>query len=345
MATYKNELSNAGSSLTCVAEHAGVSAMTVSRVLNQPNKVAEATRQKVEASLDALGYVPNLAANTLRRERSGVIVAMVPTVENSIFSDTIQGISNVLEATGYQLMLGCTSYDQEKEEKLMRAFLGRRPDGIILTGISHTDTMRVLLENSGVPIVEMWDLSDQCSDNCVGFDNYKAGYEIARYMLECGYENIGLVATTLEHEAHEFRAAKRSAGIYAAFRDANRPAPLRRNVSDPLAIDECGATAADFVAANPEFDAIICSSEVLGVGAIKELHGRGWQIPEKISVAGIGDANIAGLVHPGLTTIKIPGKRIGERSAEILVERLRGSHDLAIQEDIGFQLVVRGSTK
>jgi len=120
---------------------------------------------------------------------------------------------------------------------------------------------------------------------------------------------------------------------------------LRRNVSDPLAIDECGATAADFVAANPEFDAIICSSEVLGVGAIKELHGRGWQIPEKISVAGIGDANIAGLVHPGLTTIKIPGKRIGERSAEILVERLRGSHDLAIQEDIGFQLVVRGSTK
>lgn len=345
MATYQDKLSNVGASLTSVAEHAGVSAMTVSRVLNQPKKVSEVTRQKVEASLHALGYVPNLAANTLRRKRSGVIVAMVPTVENSIFSDTIQGISNVLEATGYQLMLGCTSYDQEKEEKLMRAFLGRRPDGIILTGISHTDTMRVLLENSGVPIVEMWDLSDQCSDNCVGFDNYKAGYEIARYMLECGYKNIGYVAATLEHEAHEWRAAKRSSGIYAAFRDANRLEPLRQNVNNPLSIEECGATAAEFVAANPELDAIICSSEILGVGAIKELHGRGWQIPEKISVAGIGDANIASLVHPGLTTIKILGRKIGERSAEILLERMQGFHDLAIQEDIGFQLMVRGSTK
>ena len=75
------------------------------------------------------------------------------------------------------------------------------------------------------------------------------------------------------------------------------------------------------------------------------MPGRGWQIPEKISVAGIGDANIASLVHPGLTTIKILGRKIGERSAEILLERMQGFHDLAIQEDIGFQLVVRGSTK
>lgn len=345
MTTYKDEFSSVGASLTSVAEHAGVSAMTVSRVLNQPNKVADATRQKVEASLDALGYVPNLAANTLRRKRSGVIAAMVPTVENSIFSDTIQGISNILETAGYQLLLGCTSYDLEKEEKLTRAFLGRRPDGIILTGTLHTDTTRALLENAGVPIVEMWDLSDACSDNCVGFDNYAAGYEIARHMLASGYENIGYVAPTLEHEAHESRAAKRSAGIYAAFRDADRPAPIRTNVDDPLAIDECGVTAADFVAANPDLDAIICSSEILGVGAIKELQFRGWQIPEKISVAGIGDANIAGLVHPGLTTIRILGRRIGERSAEVVLERLQSPLGQKIQEDIGFQLVVRGSTK
>lgn len=231
MATYKDKISNVGANLTSVAELAGVSAMAVSRVRNQPNKVSEATKQKVEASLNTLGYVPNRAANTLRRKRSGVIVTMVPTVENSIFSDTIQGISNILGAAGYELLLGCTSYDLDREEKLIRAFLGRRPDGIILTGVSYSDTTRALLENAGVPIVEMWDLSDQCSDN------YEAGYEIARYMLECGYANIGFVATTLEHEAYEFHAAKHRAGIDAAFREANCSAPLRRNVNDLSTID------------------------------------------------------------------------------------------------------------
>jgi len=331
--------------LAIVAERAGVSAMTVSRSINQPGKVADATRKKVEAALDALGYVPNLAANTLRRKRSGIIVAMVPTIENSIFSDTIQGISDVLEMAGYQLLLGCTSYDLKKEEKLTRAFLGRRPDGVILTGTSHSDKTRKLLENADIPIVEMWDLSDNQIDNGVGFDNFQAGYEIARYMLDCGFSNIGYVAPTLSHEAHENRAAKRSAGIYAAFENAGRSAPLRRNVDDPLNIDECGVIAADFVASQKELDAIICSSEVIGVGAIKELQHRGWKIPSQISIAGIGDANIAGLVHPGLTTIRILGRRIGERSAEVVLEHLKDPSRARIQDDIGFQLVVRDSTK
>jgi LacI family gluconate utilization system Gnt-I transcriptional repressor len=89
--------------------------------------------------------VPNLAANTLRRKRSGVIVAMVPTIDNSVFSDTIQGVSDVLEAADYQLLLGCTSNSLAKEEKLTRAFLGRRPDGVILTGSLHTSVTRDLL--------------------------------------------------------------------------------------------------------------------------------------------------------------------------------------------------------
>jgi len=330
--------------LAKVAERAGVSSMTVSRVINQPGKVADTTRAKVEAALDALGYVPNLAANTLRQKRSGVIVAMVPTVENSIFSDTIQGISNTLEVAGYQLLLGCTSYDLDKEEKLTRAFLGRRPDGIILTGTLHNDATRTLLENAGIPIVEMWDLSDQQIDSCVGFDNFQAGFEIAQFMLSRGYKNVGYVAPTLEHEALENRAAKRSAGIYSAFEKAGRSPPRRQNVPDPLNIEECGSIAADFVAENADLDSIICSSEIIGVGAIKELQARGWDIPVQIGVAGIGDANIARLVHPGLTTVRILGRKIGERSAEVVLERLKGLHSKQAMEDIGFRIVVRGST-
>ncbi len=345
MTTRRITIPKGSTNLTEVAEHAGVSAMTVSRVLNKPGKVAEATRKRVEASISKLGYVPNLAANTLRRRKSGVIVALVPTIDNSIFSDTIQGISDVLERAGYQLLLGCTSYDLDKEEKLTRAQLGRRPDGVILTGTLHTDETRKLLIDAAVPVVEMWDLSDQHIDNGVGFDNFQAGFDIAQYMLSRGPAKIGYVAPTLEHEAHENRAAKRSAGIYAAFEAANQPAPLRQNVPDPMNIEESGVIAADFVASNSELHGIICSSEIVGVGALKELQRRGWKIPEQISVAGIGDANIAQLVHPGLTTIHIPGRKIGERSAEVVLGHLNNSYPTRIQDDIGFQLVVRGSTR
>jgi LacI family gluconate utilization system Gnt-I transcriptional repressor len=345
MATDTGDMIKGKANLIRVAEHAGVSAMTVSRVINQPGKVADATRQRVEAALEALGYVPNLAANTLRRKRSGVIVAMVPTIDNSVFSDTIQGISDVLDMAEYQLLLGCTSYSPEKEEKLTRAFLGRRPDGVILTGSLHTDATRNLLTNAGIPVVEMWDIAEHHIDMAVGFDNFQAGYDIATYILGRGYKNVGYVAGTQDHEAHENRAAKRSAGIYAAFEDASIPPPVRLNVDDPLDIDSCGKMVADFVASHKSMDALICANEIIGVGAIKELQNRGLAVPDDVSVAGIGDANIAGLIHPGLTTIRILGNRIGRRSAKAILERLKDEGVARHQEDIGFHLVVRGSTR
>lgn len=328
-----------------VAKKAGVSAMTVSRVLNHPGQVAKPTLEKVRAAVDALGYVPNLAANTLRRERSGVVVVMVPTISHSVFSDTVQGISDVLEAAGYQLLLGCGSYSLEKEEGLVKAFLGHRPDGVILTGTLHTPETRKLLSNAGVPVVELWDISDSHIDMAVGFDNFAAGYEIAKYVIECGYRELGYVGTRPDHEANENRAAQRSKGIYAAIQDAGLAKPQRANVDAPLDIAHCGDVAADFVAAHPELDALICSSEIVGVGAMVELQQRGWSIPDQIAVCGIGDANIAALASPGLTTVHFRGHEIGRRSAELMLERLNDPTSGGGCLDIGFQIVSRGSTR
>lgn len=338
--SYRQERAN----LMAVAKYAGVSAMTVSRVLNQPGKVAEATRKKVQAAVDALGYVPNLAANTLRRERSGVIVALVPTLENSVFSDTVQGISNALEQEGCQLLLGCSSYSPEREEKLVRALLGHRPDGIILTGTLHTAETHKLLESARIPVVEMWDIAADHIDMAVGFDNFAAGHDIASHMIRCGYESLGYVATSPEHEIHENRAAKRSKGIYAAVAEAGIGMPARQNVRNPLDIADSGVIAADFVVANPGLDAIICANEIIGVGAIAELQNRGWQIPDQIAVCGIGDANIAALVTPGLTTVQFYGQDIGKRAAELILDRLSGQQAADGKQDVGFRIVSRAST-
>lgn len=335
----------ARANLMAVAKEAGVSAMTVSRVLNHPGQVAEATLEKVRAAVDALGYVPNLAANTLRRERSGVVVVMVPSIQHSIYSDTVQGISDVLEAAGYQLLLGCASFSPEKEEALVKAFMGHRPDGMILTGTLHTPTTRKLLSNAGIPVVELWDTAENHIDMAVGFDNFAAGYEIAKYVIGCGYTKLGYVGTNSEHETHENRAAQRSQGIYAAIEDAKLAAPLRDGVPNPLDMTRCGEIAADFVAAHPQMDAVICANEVIGVGAMVELQKRGWSIPDQIAVCGIGDANIAALASPGLTTVHFHGQRIGRRSAELMLARLNDPTSESGRFDIGFQIVPRGSTR
>lgn len=327
-----------------VADHVGVSAMTVSRALNQPDKVAEATRERVQEAIEALGYVPTLAANTLRRERSGVIVVVVPTIDQSVFSDTVQGISNTLDKAGYQLLLACASYDPDKEEDLVKAFLGHRPDGVILTGTLHTPTTRRHLANAGVPVVEMWDVSDENMDMAVGFNNFEAGYAIAQHMFRCGYERVGYVATGPAHEARENRAATRSKGIYAAFSDAGFAEPVRMNVRDPLIIQDSGRIAADFVLSHPDIDAIICANEIIGVGAINELRERGVSVPDDIGVSGIGDANIAALVSPGLTTVQFPGYEIGTQSAELLLARLDDPTSTSERRDVGFDVVPRGST-
>jgi len=337
--------SSGKATLADVARRVGVSAMTVSRALSQPDKVAEVTRVRIQSAVDSLGYLPNLAAGTLRSNQSRIVAGVVPTLGHSIFSDTVQGISDGLDEAGYQLLLGCSGYLPEKEEELVKAFLGRRADGLILTGTLHSPSMRARLEGAGVPVVETWDISEGRLDMAVGFDNFKAGFEIARHLLDCGYRRLGYVATTKDHEAREKRASLRSKGFYKALRVAGLATPPRISVPDPLNLEESGVIAADFVDSHPRIEAILCANEIIGAGALAELQRRRRRVPEEVAVAGIGDANIAALVNPGLTTVHIHGYEIGWRAAEMMHARLRGEPPTSSFLDVGFEIVARGSTR
>jgi LacI family gluconate utilization system Gnt-I transcriptional repressor len=201
------------------------------------------------------------------------------------------------------------------------------------------------LRGAGTPVVEMWDSSEPRLDMAVGFSNYRVGFEIGEHLVACGYRRLGYVSTTDAHEAREKRAAERSRGFYAALREAGLARPARVSVPDPLDIDRCGAIATDFAEAHPELDALMCANEIIGAGAIAELRRRGWEVPEGIAVAGIGDAHIAGLVSPGLTTVRIHGYEIGRHAAEMILARLR---DQSVAEpclEVAFEVVARGSTR
>ena len=138
-----------------VAARAGVSAVTVSRVLHAPSTVAEATRGRVTAAIAELGYLPNLIARSLAATRTGVMAALIPTIDHSLHAEVVQAMSEVMRAAGFHLLLGSTDFSLEHEEELVRAFLARQADALFLTGTTHTEATRRLLQSARVPVVEI----------------------------------------------------------------------------------------------------------------------------------------------------------------------------------------------
>lgn len=155
--------------LSDVAAAAGVSAQTVSRVVRDPLSVSDETRARVQAALTATGYVPNLAASNLASNRSRTVAALVPQINASVFADTVHAFSTALAAHGYQIFVGTTDYRPEHEEEVLRSFLGRRPDGLLMVGTRHTPGTLTLLRAAGVPVVETWGWSRDPVDLLVGF--------------------------------------------------------------------------------------------------------------------------------------------------------------------------------
>src|ERR1700760_3307481 len=179
--------------LSAVAEGAGVSAITVSRVVRLPDLVAPQTRAKVEAAMRELGYVPNQLAGALAGARTKSVGVLVPTIANSIFADTVQGLSDELEPLGYAVILAQSRYDAAREDRMLSALLSRRPEALIMVGSPATDDGARLLRRAGIPVAETWDLPATPIDAVAGFDNYETGVVVARHLVGQGRKNLAFI--------------------------------------------------------------------------------------------------------------------------------------------------------
>src|SRR5882757_4672225 len=179
--------------LSAVAKLAGVSSITVSRVVRLPDLVAPKTRARVEAAMRELGYVPNLVAGALASARTNSVGVLVPTIANSIFADTVQGLSDTLEPLGFSVILAQSRYDAAREDRMLAALLSRRPEAIIMVGSPATEDGSRLLRHARIPIVETWDLPVSPIDAVAGFDNYKAGAAVARHLIAQGRRQMAFI--------------------------------------------------------------------------------------------------------------------------------------------------------
>jgi LacI family gluconate utilization system Gnt-I transcriptional repressor len=319
--------------LSDVAAAAGVAPMTVSRVLNSPDQVAPETAERVRAAIEQLGYVPNLLAGGLSSRRSRVVAAIVPTIASPMFSASVQAFTDALDGAGYHVLLGLSGYG-EGEEALVAAILGRRPDGLLLTGTARSPATKRRLAVAGVPVVEIWDLTDEPADMVVGFDHRAVGAAVAAYFLSRGYRRFATIS------AVDTRATARRDGFIAGL----PPGALvfDRQVAAPATIEGGRLALAELPLAD-EPTALFCSSDLPAAGAVIEAAVRGIPVPEKLAVCGFGDFELARVMHPAITTVSVDGAEIGRVAAEALLNRLAG-RIVPAKTAIPFRVVERGST-
>jgi len=320
-----------------VARQAGVSLVTVSRAINTPDKVAPATLAAVRAAVECLGYVPNLMAGSLASNRSRIVAAIVPTIANLVFSETIEALTQALAEDGYQLLLGQSRYRPETEAALVDTFLGRRVDGLVLTGIDQPERLRAKLRRAGLPIVQTWDLPGPGEpapiDMLVGFSNLAAGQAAARHLASRGHRHMAFIG------ADEARSRQRLKGFAQAAPDKVE-AEL---IAAPAPIDAAAERLARLVERRPGITAVFCNNDLLAAGVLFACQQRGWAVPGRLAVMGFGDLPIARAAAPQLTTLCIDRAAMGARAGQLLLARLAGGGG-APPCDIGFEVIPRGST-
>jgi LacI family transcriptional regulator, gluconate utilization system Gnt-I transcriptional repressor len=337
-AIRKSRRSSGAITLLDVAKLAGVAPITASRAINTPDLVSPKVLRKVQEAVERTGYVPNRMAGGLASSRSRLIAAVVPSTVVSVFTETVEMLNNTLFDAGYQLMLGQSNYSSSREEALLEAVIGRRPDGIFLAGILQPGKARTRLMAAGIPMVESWDLTPTPIDMLIGFSHTDIGIEVANFLINKGCSRFALV------KAGDERANRRAASFTQTVANGGFGRVFVANVGASRSLKSGREALARILLDSPDVDAIFCSSDLLALGVLTEARARGIAIPEQISIMGFGDVPFVADMVPALSTVRINGGDIGQMSARYLIDRAEGRAVEKPIVDVGFSIIEREST-
>jgi len=331
--------------LADVARVAKVSTATVSRYLNEPQRVSEKTRAKVRAAIDQLDWVPNAAARSLVSRRSYTIGAIVPTLEHEKFHQQLQAFQNRLGAQGLAVFVACSSYDPAEGYRQARGMLARGVDALALLGDDYPDALFEQLEAKGTPYVVTFGKRAGSRHPCAGFDHGQAYAMITRRLLALGHQRFGIIFQSV---ADNGRIHARLQAVHATLAEqglALRPQhqAIRTESLNEGRVAFARASLKHIMSQQPPPTAIICGNDMLAFGALLEAQALGIAVPGQLSICGFDDIEIAAHSHPALTTVRVPDRQIGEMAAQYLIERLAG-HACDGPPMLDVQLIERGST-
>jgi LacI family gluconate utilization system Gnt-I transcriptional repressor len=326
--------------LSDVAQNAGVSPITASRALRGERSVAPELVERVKLAAKALGYVPDPAARALASQRSTQVPVLVPLLSNALFVDVLEAVHSTLQPHGYQMLIGVTHYNPEQEEQLLRTYLAHRPAGLLLTGFDRTESARQMVAQSGVPCVHLMELTQASGVFCVGFSQHDAGHELTEHLVQRGRRRIAFVAAQLDprtmQRAEGYRSCLRAHGLYDPRLELLSPQPSSMRLG--------GELFEDLLRAHPDVDAVFfCNDDLAQGGLLAALRLR-IEVPGRVAMAGFNDLSGSDQMLPPLTTVRTPRSAIGVASAQMLLSLMRGEMPDRNSTDLGFELTVRGST-
>ena len=323
-----------------VAREANVSSATVSRALSEPDRVSEKMRERVAAAVAKTGYVINHAARNLRRRDTGTIVALIPNIGNSHFSNVLQGIETVCAEKNLKVLIADTRKPSMSRQNYYDFFSRANCDGIISLDdrFSMADMRK---SNNDLPHVVT--AGEWCDDPDVPIavvDNLLGADMVMQHLLQLGHRQFGHITGSLYHRPGTDRKKGFEDALNRAGLDANSAWITKGDYSF-----DCGEHAAkEFLALEKRPTAVFCASDHTAIGFIATLNKAGVRVPEDVSVVGFDDLEIAKHYIPSLTTVYQPRRIVGEKAARLMLSLLEGNVPQTIHEQIEPWLEVRAST-
>ncbi len=326
-----------------VAARAGVSGATVSRCYNHPDSVQPKTRHLILKTAAELGYIRDRAAGSLHGRRSGTVGLVVPTIDNAIFAELIEAFTAQLQQHDRTVLIASHNYNLDQEVDIIRSLLERRIDAIALVGRDHSSVAIQMLKLRDIPVLTLWNTCDETDLPSIGTNNASAGFDVTQHCIDLGHSRIAVMFPDI---VNNDRARDRKQGTLDALKAHDIELPERWDVHCPYDTAEAKLAAVHLLKQRRDApSAIICGNDIIAYGVLYACQQLGIQVPDDVSVVGIGDFSHSSSIEPALTTVRLPARRIGQLAANKLVARILDTES-SINEQIVIptELVVRASS-
>ncbi len=303
-----------------VARSAGVSIMSVSRALRGLEGVSEETRARIVRAARELGYVPSRLAGSLAQATSTLVCISVPTLFDAVFAEIIAGMRETLSHAGLETIIETSDYDEAREAAWIERMVTWSPAALVLSGIDHKPNVRSRLKAAGMPVMELWDVTEDPIDLCVGIDHRAVGYDMGAHLLQKGYRAPAYVGIT---HGRDTRAEKRMAGLAAAFAEAGKEL-AQIHIDAPPSFEAGRDGAERGLEMRPRPDVICFLNDHLAFGGLMACESGGVRVPDEIGIVGFNGLNINNVLPRRLTTSATPRALMGKTAARMLVAAIRG---------------------
>ena len=315
-----------------IADHLGMTKMTVSRYLRNSNSVAKETQKRIAMAIEQFGYIPNRAPEILSNAKSKAIGVLLPSLTNHVFADVLKGIEQVADIAGYQTMLAHYGYSVKKEEERIESLLSYNVDGLILSENYHSLRTLKMIEIANIPVIEIMDSSQPGIQQVIGFDNVAAAQAMVETMIQRGYKNIVYFTARMDK-----RTQLKMQGYEQAMKKYGlEPYNLITEAASSFTLG--GKQLRKILEERPETNGVFCTNDDLAIGALFECQRLGIAVPQQIAIAGFHGHDVGFSVTPQLATVMTPRLEIGKLAAQELLVRLNNEPLKEKIIDLGFKI-------